>query len=125
MWTKLSDDFGDQCADLSDAAFRTHTEGLLWTMRRVSGGVITRREVNRLAETEDPDAAVQELLKQGFWSEENEGYRIEHHMKLQLEKEVIERRREKDAERQRRHRRKKLGMAGNAAKKSRRDSRDD
>ncbi len=27
-WTKLSDDFSDDCWTLSDQAFRLHTEGL-------------------------------------------------------------------------------------------------
>jgi hypothetical protein len=29
-WTKLSDDFSDDCWELSDAAVRLHMEGLVW-----------------------------------------------------------------------------------------------
>ena len=35
-WTKLSDDFGDDCWELSDAAYRLHVEGLLWSNRNSS-----------------------------------------------------------------------------------------
>ncbi len=45
MWLKLSDDFGVDCArvGLSDAAFRTHTEALLWIMSRENGPMIDSR----------------------------------------------------------------------------------
>ncbi|MGC7224587.1 hypothetical protein RBA13_22790, partial [Mycobacteroides abscessus subsp. massiliense] len=39
-WTKLSDDYGDDCWRLSDAAFRTHTEGLCWSNRKLLDLVI-------------------------------------------------------------------------------------
>ncbi len=60
-WAKLSDSFGDEVAGLSDAAFRTHVEALLWTMRRETDGHLAERDVRRFAETADPAAAVQEL----------------------------------------------------------------
>jgi len=66
-WLKLSDDFHDQCAALSDAAYRTHVEALGWVMRRETGGSLSRRDVLRCIETEDPDAAIEELLAGGFW----------------------------------------------------------
>ena len=34
-WTKLSDDFSDDCWQLSDAAYRLHTEGLIWSNRKL------------------------------------------------------------------------------------------
>lgn len=106
VWLKLSDDFGDECArvDLSDAAFRTHVEAQLWTMRRESAGRLTFRDVRRFAESDGVDAAVAELLKAGFWTETGDGYVIEHHMDVQIEPEVMEQRRKMTAERQRRKR---------------------
>lgn len=109
-WSKLSDDFGDQCADLSDAAFRTHTEGLLWVMRRETGGAVTTRDVSRFAESADWREAVTELVTRGFWDQYDNGYMISHHMQHQPEVEVLAARRRNDAERQRRKRRKAAGL---------------
>jgi len=109
-WTKISDDFAEQCADLSDAAFRTHVEGLIWAMKRESGGMMTKRDVERLAESEHAHEAVAELVERRFWTQLDNGYRIEHHMEHQPEPDVIAARRTIDAERQRRARRKKAGL---------------
>lgn len=37
-WTKLGDEFADECWTLTDAAFRLHTEGLLWSNRMLTDG---------------------------------------------------------------------------------------
>lgn len=120
-WLKLSDDYHDQCAALSDAAYRTHTEALGWTMRRETGGFLTTREVRRLAESLEAQGAVQELLEQGFWEPTDSGYRILHHMEHQPEPEVIAKRRQNDAERQR----KKRQASVNVVSMSRRDTQRD
>lgn len=109
-WTKLSDDFGDQVAGLSDPAFRTHVEALVWTMRRNTGGMLTERDVRRFAESPDAEAAVKELVALGYWTEEDTGYRIRHHMEHQPEPDLIERRRALTAARVRKHRRKLAGL---------------
>jgi len=123
-WTKLSDDFGDQCASLSDAAFRTHVEALIWTMRRETGGYLSTRDVTRLAESLHSDMAAAELVQAGYWSIENDGYRVVHHMEHQPEIEVIAARRRNDAERQRR-KRYKAARVENGEQSSRRDTRRD
>jgi hypothetical protein len=110
-WTKLSDDFGDQCADLSDAAFRTHVEGLLWAMRRENGGVLTARDVRRFGESQDAQTAVSELVARGFWDATGDnGYLVRHGMGVQIEPDVIAARRRADAERQARKRHKAAGL---------------
>jgi hypothetical protein len=111
-WVKLSDDFADDCArhGLSDAAVRTHMEGLLWTMRRETGGDVLAREVRRFAETPNPAAAIAELVTVGFWEKTEGGYLIVHHMEHQPEPDVIAQRRANAAERQRRWRRKLAGL---------------
>lgn len=109
-WTKISDDFSEQCASLSDHAFRTHVEGLIWSMKRESGGMITKRDVERLAESEHAHEAVAELVERRFWTQLDSAYRIEHHMEHQTEPEVIAARRVSNAERQRRARRKAAGL---------------
>jgi hypothetical protein len=105
-WVKLGDDFADDCArvELTDAAFRVHVEALVWTMRRVTGGKIERRDIDRFAETDAPMAAVKELLDVGFWQKTPAGYLVVHAMADQLEPKVIKHRRGLAADRQRRKR---------------------
>jgi hypothetical protein len=106
VWAKLDDAYGDDCAHLSDAAFRTHTEGLGWTMRRVTEGRITMRDLRRFAETAEPEDAVAELVKTGWWDEHDsgDGWQIVHDMDYQRTREQIEADRAATAERQRRWR---------------------
>ena len=106
VWAKLDDAYGDECAVLSDAAFRTHTEGLGWTMRRVTEGRITMRDLRRFAETDDPDKAVAELVEHGWWEDHSsgDGWMILHDMPCQRTREQIEADRAATAERQRRWR---------------------
>lgn len=109
-WTKLSDDFVDSCAGLSDAAFRTHVEALVWTMRRETAGYLSARDLKRLAESPHAEMAVAELVACGWWSIEGQGYRINHHMEHQPEPDLIAKRRELTNERVKKHRRKKAGL---------------
>lgn len=109
-WLKLSDDYHDQCASLSDAAYRTHTEALGWAMRRETGGFISERDIRRFAESESSTDAVKELLDRGFWEPAAGGYRIKHHMEHQPEPEVIAKRRENTARRVRRNRKRQAGL---------------
>jgi hypothetical protein len=109
-WLKKSDDFGRDCRDLSDAAYRLHDEGLLWVMYRENGGRFPKRELYWFAGTLDPDKAVAELLACGFWLDLVTDYEIKHHMEHQTEPEVMRKRRENDAKRQRARRRKAVGL---------------
>jgi hypothetical protein len=112
-WLKLSDDFGDDCARvaLSDAAFRTHVEALLWSMRRENRGHLDDRDVRRFAETTNSFRAINELLAVGFWVQDGAGYRVLHAMDLQIEPDLLEHRRKLTAERMRRMRRRKAGLS--------------
>jgi len=109
-WTKLSDDYSDDCRELSDAAFRTHTEALIWIMRRETGGYIDANEIRRFAESPHASVAVDELVATGWWSIERQGYRVHHHMEHQPEPDLIARRRAATADRVKRHRRKKADL---------------
>lgn len=112
-WLKLSDDFPDALArvGLSDAAFRTHVEALCWVMRRETGGRLSERDVRRACESTEVAHAVDELVDAGFWDRTPDGYVVAHHMEHQIEPEVLLHRRAQNAARQRRHRRKKAGLA--------------
>ncbi|SIJ77661.1 Uncharacterised protein [Mycobacteroides abscessus subsp. bolletii] len=85
-WTKLSDDYGDDCWRLSDAAFRTHTEGLCWSNRKLLDLVIPKSDVQRFAKH---PAAVRELVTEGYWRERSDDYVIEHHAQYQRPRDKV------------------------------------
>lgn len=106
-WLKLGEEFAKECAhaDLSDAAFRTHIEGLSHAMDRENDGRFDEREVRRFAETNDFAAAVQELVDSGFWTRSNSGeLQIVHHIEEQPSAAYFKDQRSNAATRQRRKR---------------------
>ena len=54
-WTKLGDEFGDECWTLTDQAFRLHTEGLCWSNRMTTDGQLAKEDMRRWAR--HPEAA--------------------------------------------------------------------
>jgi hypothetical protein len=119
VWVKLSDDFPIKPAELkvSDASFRTHVEGLCWVMKQENAGLVSESALKRLAETENPQQAVQELVDKGLWKRIEGGYQILHHMELQIEPEVLAIRREKDNAK---HRAQRMRGANGPARPSKR-----
>jgi hypothetical protein len=85
-WTKLSDDFSDDCWKLSDAAFRLHVEALNWTMRKLTGELLVKDEMRLWPK--HPEAAA-ELVERGYWRDEGDCYVIVHHMGYQREPEKV------------------------------------
>ena len=85
-WTKLSDDFSDDCWKLSDAAFRLHVEALNWTMRKLTGGLLAKDEMRLWPK--HPEAAA-ELVDRGYWRDEDDSFVIVHHMGYQREPEKV------------------------------------
>jgi hypothetical protein len=75
-FTKLGDQYPDFASGLSDAAFRTHTEALVWSNRRGLNLIIPKNDLYRFAETRNVDAAVAELLRAGWWRDTATGYDI-------------------------------------------------
>ena len=76
-WTKLGDEYGDQCWKLSDAAFRLHTEALVWQNRRHLDGRLAKDEMGQW--TKRAQAAA-ELVEYGWWADEGDHYQIVHHL---------------------------------------------
>lgn len=103
-WLKTGAEFSKELAGISDAAYRTHHEGLGYALDRENDGLLSERDVRRFAETADPASAVQELLDHGLWVREGDGYRIVHHMDEQPTAANIRLKRANDAARQRRKR---------------------
>jgi hypothetical protein len=104
-WTKLGDEWSDEARDLSDAAYRTHVDALGWSNRRGLDLLIPKRDIKRFAETADPDTAIKELEHTGWWDDRGDvwflGLRFAD---WQLERRVVDQRREATALRVRRHR---------------------
>lgn len=126
-WLKLSDDFDDDCArvDLSDAAFRTHIQGLIYTMRRETDGWLDDRAARKIPDTPDGPASIAELCDVGFWRRFDGGYRIVHQMEWQPTASDLAARREADAARQAKARTKRATEARKKAatdQESRRDT---
>lgn len=76
-WTKLGDEYGDQCWKLSDAAARLHTEALVWSNRRHIDGRLNKDEMRQWAKR--PEAAA-ELVSYGWWTDEGDHYLIVYHL---------------------------------------------
>ena len=105
-WTKVGDELPDECerVDLSDAAFRTHIEGLCWSNRLGLDGRLPAKHVRRFAFSRSASSAIEELVAVGFWARADDGFVIVHHAAEQVEARVTETRRDADANRKRRER---------------------
>jgi len=79
-WTKLGDEFGDECWTLSDNAFRLHCYGLMWSNRMLTDGILHKDDMPRWAKSLD---AADELVACGFWENHGEHYQIIHHIGYQ------------------------------------------
>ena len=89
-WTKLSDDFTDDCWRLSDAAFRVHVEALVWSNRKLLDLVIEVDDLHQLASKSASTAeAVAELVGAGWWEPIDDGFRIIHHGVYQRTAEAV------------------------------------
>jgi len=85
-WSKLSDDFSDDCWTLSDKAFRLHVEGLCWSNRKLLDCRIPKDDLRRFAKHPE---AVDELLAVGWWTDEGDYYVIRHHSQYQRTREQV------------------------------------
>ena len=85
-WTKLSDDFSDDCWRLSDEAFRLHTEGLIWSNRKLLDCRVDKNDMRRWAKHPD---AVGELLAVGWWIDQGDAYVIIHHAAYQRTRDQV------------------------------------
>jgi hypothetical protein len=85
-WTKLSDDFNDDTDTLSDAAFRLHVEGLVWSNKKLLDVRIPKTDLRRFAKS---DESVGELVDGGWWEDDGDAYVILHHAVYQRLREAV------------------------------------
>jgi hypothetical protein len=84
-WTKLSDDFTDDTWTLSDAAYRLHSDGLVWSNRKLLDLRIPKDDLRRFKNPE----AIGELLAGGWWIDQGAYYLIQHHAAYQRLREAV------------------------------------
>lgn len=79
-FTLLGDEFSDDAdmAQLSDAAFRTHAEALIWSSSRLLDLQVPKRDLSRFAFSEHRDQAVAELCGAGWWVDNGDCWFIAH-----------------------------------------------
>lgn len=87
-WTKLSDDFTDDCWELTDGAHRLHIEALVWSNRKLLNCRIIKKDMARWAKHPDP-AFISELVNCGWWEDDGDTYVIIHHSGYQRTREQV------------------------------------
>ena len=87
-WTKLSDDFTDDCWELSDGAHRLHIEALVWSNRKLLDCRISKEVMARWAKHPEPQF-ISELLDCGWWRDDDDAYVIIHHSVYQRTREQV------------------------------------
>jgi hypothetical protein len=121
-WTKLGDEFGDECWTLSDKAFRLHAEGLCWSNRMLTDGQLAKEDMRRWAH--HPDAA-EELVDVGWWEDHGAHYQIIHHLGYQRTKKQVAKQSNANAENANRRWTKKKPPQDNPSNDSQCDSQSD
>jgi len=87
-WTKLSDDFTDDCWELSDGAHRLHIEALVWSNRKLLDCRISKKDMARWAKHPEP-GFISELLNCGWWEDDDDAYVVVHHSGYQRTREQV------------------------------------
>lgn len=85
-WTKLSDDYSDDCWTLSDAAYRLHTDALVWSNRKLLDCRIPADDLRRISKAAH---AAPELVATGWWTEDDGIFVIRHHAVYQRTREQV------------------------------------
>lgn len=124
-WAKLPDEYGNQCAEagLSDAAFRTHTEAILWVFGRERPDSdrkkvtmrIPKGLLPRFAASPDRDVAAKELVDLGWWKEHAADYEVVMHAAM-IRQSIQRQRQIRDGNRVRKRREREQTAAPGARK---------
>jgi hypothetical protein len=74
-WTKLGDEFTDECWRLSLEARCLHVDGQVWSNRKHLDGRLPKERMGLWTQCED---AAPELVVIGFWEDCGDYYQIVH-----------------------------------------------
>jgi hypothetical protein len=96
-------------ADLSDSAWRTHGEALVWSRQRLLDLAIPKRDLPRFAYSANAEAAAAELVLRGWWEDRGDYWYLKFHDEWQHTRDQVERRRDADRVKHSRHRKHEKG----------------
>lgn len=108
-WTQISDELPERLEHLglSRGARLLHIEATVWANKLLTDGLIPRRRLPRITDSENLEDEVVELVSVGLWVERDDGYQVD--WTDQESSETVRRRREQARVRKRRHREHKQG----------------
>jgi hypothetical protein len=107
-YAKFGSEFPDYlaAAGLSDAAFRTHAEAIMWVYHVEAWDLrIPKYMLRRIAASIDWETAVKDLTTAGYWADDGDAWVIRHHGTVILASLSAQAaKRERDRKAQQRHR---------------------
>lgn len=97
-WAKYGTEYNDELAnaDLSDAAYRTHTEAIGWLYRIEETSLqIPKHLLRRFAGSIDYETAIKDLVNLGFWRDRGSTWEIVHHADV-IRQSIVAQRQKRD-----------------------------
>src|SRR5712692_1935425 len=109
-WTKLGDEFLPESSGLTNGEYRTHIDALMWSSWRMLDLYIPKNDVRRFAGSPDTETDIDGLIVKGWWEDCGDCWYIGvRFAEWQLERSVVEKRRDAAALRKRRQRMHEVG----------------
>jgi hypothetical protein len=118
-YAKFGSEFPDYlaAAGLSDAAFRTHAEAIMWVYHVEAWDLrLPKHMLRRIAGSTDSEAAVKELIAADYWADDGGAWVIRHHGNVILGSLSAQAaKRERDRKAQQRHRERQRAVSADAS----------
>lgn len=110
-WARLDDTFVDDpdLLRLPRGARLLHVEGIVWSCKHLTDGLLERHVLRRLSDEPDLEEAAGLLVDAGLWADDELGFRIVGFLEQQPSRLEVQQRRENTKERQDRSRRHRSG----------------
>jgi hypothetical protein len=118
-YAKFGSEFPDYLAadGLSDAAFRTHAEAIMWVYHVEAWDLrVPKHMLRRIAASIDWETAVKDLTAAGYWADDGDAWMIRHHGTVILASLAAQAaKRERDRKAQQKHRERQRGVSADAS----------